>query len=456
MRPPPSLTKRGKFGPPAEPAEVTPAKSTRSRHEGLVQRLLSWGRRVIAPAGVLLLAIGGFSWLTATGPKPVADIPQERSWPVAAKSVTVETVQPELVLYGRVRSSDPIEIRAGVDGFVAERGAEFVRGAVVQQGEMLVVIDDQDLALDLRHARAVLAESQARRSQLETGLQGARRLLEREQALLELSQSRLARQRRLRDRNVISVEALEVSESETEVARRSVVRAETELATAQSLLEQQRSVVSQARVIVERAQIEIGRTRITVSETSIVETALVSVGTRISVNMVLGSLIPLAGLEAEFRLSAEQYARSATDPAPLIGRRVEISWEDRFTFTGRITRLDPRVDDRGGGITVYADIENQGTDTPLRPGAFLTIQMPDRSFEQVVQLPASALMPDGNIYKIGPDQRLERKQFELVLRSGGMILVSGDFRNRDCIVLTHFGNIGVGVKVESDGCEAFQ
>ena len=243
---------------------------------------------------------------------------------------------------------------------------------------------------------------------------------------------------------------------EAEAARRTVTKTDRGLEVERNRLLQQQATVEAARIAVARAEVNLARTQIIAPQDAIVEEALVNVGGRVSKNMALGVLLPLADLEVSFRLSDSQYARLASADPPLIGREISVSWNNQLILTATITRIAPRVDVEGAGITAYARLEGLTYDTPLRLGAFLTITMDDRRFEQVIQLPESALMPDGYIYSIEADSRLVAREAEVVLRSQGDILIHSDLEAEHCVVIARFNQIGEGILVAPQGCSTLQ
>ena len=150
--------------------------------------------------GLLLLgsAILIFIGLASSRPEPEEHVVEERSWPVAAMLVSPATHNPTLTLYGRVNSSHVVELRSGVEGFVTERGDHFVVGGIVRQNEILLLLDQELLTLDLNQARADLAAALAREAELQAIIEQSEQLLMSDRNLLELTESRLARQQRLR------------------------------------------------------------------------------------------------------------------------------------------------------------------------------------------------------------------------------------------------------------------
>lgn len=409
--------------------------------------------KVLLPLLLLGGGIGGFRYLAATRPEPVAKPAQEQRWTVSAVPVSVGTVRPSLRLFGRITATTPVVVRAGVAGFVAERSDALVRGGLVHAGELLARLDDRELRLARSEAEAALAEARARLAELEAELSSQRIMLAIDRDLAALAETNLERRRSLQRRGVTSADALDTAQSEARTAERVVEQAKSSLAVTAARVDQEKAAVARAEMALAQAEIDLDRARITAPETALVRSADVGVGTRVEVNAEIATLVPLSALEAEFRLSSVEYGRLSGDDRPLIGRPVELTWESvGAPLTGRVVRVDADVDEAGGGILIYAALPALGTDTPLRPGTFLTIRLEDAAFPEVAQLPATAIMPDGQLYAVGADGRLSAISVKVVRRLGGDVLVRGEIPDGACIVTTRFNQIGSGVAVDAQGC----
>ena len=427
----------------------------------LTQKIVSKvSLKLIVPIVLVVFGYSIYTILLYTQEYPKTNPPSEQMWSVRAVSVTPQTERPRLKIFGQLTILTPIEIRTGVAGFVARRHEDFVRGSIVKKGQVLVQLEQHDLQLVLQDMQFHLQEAQILYDEISASLARERQLLEVDTILLQLSQNRLTRHQDLQNRGVTATEVLESTKMETERMRRVVTDGEAYLKVLQAQQQRQRVVIDRLRTSVEKAQRDLEYTTITAPETSFVQDILINQGSRVSVNQVVGVLLPLSDLGVEFRLSIDEYARLTRDVSPLIGRRVDMTWghDPPQTLTGHITRVDARIQENNGGILVYALLSEEmlNPNTPLRPGLFLEITLEDALFDQVIRLPASAIMPDGHIYMVTPDKRLVSKKAQIVLRTGSMVLVQvKDITQEMCIVVTQFNQIGDGIKVDYQGCDRF-
>jgi len=85
-------------------------------------------------------------------------------------------------------------------------------------------------------------------------------------------------------------------------------------------------------------------------------------------------------------------------------------------------------------------------DTPLRPGAFVEIRLPDRAYDDAALLPETALHDERTVYAV-EDGRLVPRAVALLARIGNDVVVRGALKPGDAIVTSRFAEIGPGAKV---------
>jgi len=418
-----------------------------------LRRWIGGALKGLVPIVMIAAGITGYRYLASTRPEPVAKPAQEQRWTVAAQPIALETVRPKLRLFGRITARTPVVLRAGVSGFIAERHENLVRGGIVRKGDVLVALDERDLRLARDDAAAALAEARAKLAEMEAQLASERTMLEIDRELARLAQVNLERRRNLQSRGVTSADALDQAQSEAQSARRVVEQAKSNIAVTQTRIEQQQAAVARAEAALEQAKIDLDRAHIAAPETSIIQDAAATVGGRLEVNSEIATLLPLSGLEAEFRMSSLEYGRLAGDDPPLIGRTAKLRWQaGAQPLTGTVVRVDSQVEEAGGGILIYAALPTLPENTPLRPGTFLNVEIDDAAFAAVARLPSTAVMPDGNLYVVGEDGRLSAIPVTVVRRLDKDVLVRGDLATGACIVTTRFNQIANGIAVEAQGC----
>jgi len=182
-----------------------------------------------------------------------------RGTPVAGATVQRRDVLQVLEASGSLKSDEDVEIGTRMEGRVARVTVK--EGDRVQAGQMLVVLEDQELQAQLARVRAAAAAARARlslaRNQAQWKDATARSEVERTLGLLATARSRLQQ----------AETNLKLVETQTRIATetaRSGVRVATErLSIARDLTRKQE--LRQAQLAVEQAQAELGRARVDVA-----------------------------------------------------------------------------------------------------------------------------------------------------------------------------------------------
>jgi multidrug efflux system membrane fusion protein len=159
-------------------------------------------------------------------------------------------------------------------------------------------------------------------------------------------------------------------------------------------------------------------------------------------------LIDARRLEVRFHIGNAQFSQLQSG-AGFKGRTVQVYWQGRDGATplkAVIERENSEIDTASGGVDLIARLADLGAGSALRPGAFVRIVMPGRSYENVVRLPEAALHHKDTVYLIEED-RLKPVKVSFIARVDSDVLVRGGLTNGQIVVTSRFPEIGPGVKV---------
>ncbi len=406
--------------------------------------------KVILPVVVLLAGLAGAAYLVATKPQVKPETGRERTWTVETVAVKVQTVQPDLRLFGEVVAGREVEMRALVEGQVVAVGPRFSDGGIIRAGELLVAIDDFDYQANLDEKTAQLNEAKAKRREFMARRQAEIDALERDEESLALRQRDLERSTKLQARGNVSEKA--VDQAKLELSRQGQVvatrRNNVEAETARS--QQQDAVIKRLEVSIRRARNDLKNTRLVAPFDGFLRNTDAELGMRLGVRDRVARLVDADSLEVSVHLSNAQYGELLRSADKVIGRPARVVWRTGGhvqAFRAVVERVGAEIDPATGGVDVYARILDAGADAPLRPGAFVETLLPYRRFEDVVKLPEAAIYDQQRLYLV-EGQRLEERKVEIVARDGNDVLVSGDLSEGQQVVITRFTEIGPGVKVE--------
>ena len=404
--------------------------------------------RIVLPLLVIGAAIAIFGWLEATKPDLARTDPGERIWPVAAVAVVVDDWQPSLQVFGEIVSGREVDLRALVAGPIVEVGATLMEGGIVRAGDLLVAIDPFDYQATLEEGRARHAEAVARLDEYLARQDLEARALEGDLEQQRMYERDLARSQALRPAGNVSEKAVDNAAIALSRQRQQVLMRHKTIATLTAKLAQQSAVIDQFAVAVRRARRDLERSRMKAPFAGFLLEARAAVGQRLGVGERVARLVVADEMEARVHVSDAQFGRLLSE-GPVVGRPARVTWRvgsTAITADAVLTRTGARIDAASGGVDLYARLLGAGLDSALRPGAFVEVELADRRYRQVVRLPESALHGDV-VYAI-VDGRLRPRQVAVVAHDGGDVLVRGDLRPDEQVLITRLTEVAPGLRVE--------
>jgi len=352
---------------------------------------------------IVLLLVGTFlviSFLRATKEEPEILVIEEKSWPVSVIEAQYGDIQPTVALFGEVITSRRSELRALVGGQVIKVGDNFKEGAVVKKGELLLRIDD------FEYRNSVIEET-----------------------------------------------------AKLDVMKRDFERAD-ELFKQGSISEQFRDNAllekTQQELVLSESEKDLRDTELFAPFDGVINDVQATLGKQVSTfNDKIGEIIDIKNMEVRFSISKSQYGRLLEDESEILGRTVEMRWtvgQKDLIFDASISRVGAEITSNTGGVNIFATIEmDKEQETPLRPGAFVRLRMPDKTYESVIRIPETAVYDDKYIF-IVKDQRLKKVIVAISGYDQSNVLIQPSeelmIQNGDLIVTNQLREAGEGVKVD--------
>lgn len=370
-------------------------------------------RRALVPLVIVAVTAGVIALMIATRPRLVPVVTPERVWPVAAIEARFGPVQPQLSLFGEIVGGRRSELRPQVAGLVVEIGPHLQEGGQVDKGELLLRIDPFDFETSVAEQRSLVKESEARLEKLRRDLKRTRDLYAQKN----------------------------VSEQALDDAALAVV--------------EQEALLEQRAIGVRRAERDLADTRLVAPFAGVLANVNADLGKEFTGfgNEAMADLIDTSELEVRFSLTNAQYGRLAEAGDPLIGRLVAVSWQvgdATLVYPAVIERVGAEVTASTGGIDAFAAIDSSGEQTLLRPGVFVSVTLADRSYDNVISVPESALYGEDTLYVV-EDGRMSPRKVEIVGYSGADLLVTNAvepaIRDGDQVVITQLREAGAGARV---------
>jgi membrane fusion protein (multidrug efflux system) len=369
--------------------------------------------RIRRSAVVPLAAALAFATACSRGADQAAFTPPPAE--VAVVEVTPRDVALPYEFTSRVEGSREVEIRARVSGILLRRAYD--EGAPVRKGQLLFEIDPAPYRAEVQAARAVLAETEARRARAE-----------RETARLEP----------LLAERAVSQKAFDDAVSEAEQARAGVL-------------------LAQARL--DRAEVDLAYTRVTApiaglssravhSEGSLVEPGDDGLLTRLSqvepiwirFSVPDKTLLELRRGIAEGRIAS---------PAPS-ELEVEIVLADGSLHPerGRVNFADSRIDAATGAVDLRAELPNAGA--TLVPGQFVRTRLLGVTRPGTIVVPQRAVLQGQQgkfVYVVAAGDAVELRPVEVGGWVGDDWIVESGLAAGDRVVVDGTSKVRPGAQV---------
>jgi len=431
-------------------SEVLPPPETENeRRTGRVMLVFKALLQVLLAFAVLFGAVKGMNSLVATKP----DVPKR---PIQEKSYAVETVTvarsdhaPAINVFGETMAGREVELRALVAGEVIEVHPNLKAGGAVSQGDVLVAIDRFDYEGAVTEAEANLAEARAALVESEGRVELEKGNVVRAREQLEFAQRDLQRAEDLLSRGALTERSLDERKLIVSQRQQSLEQSQNSLALEAARVDQQTAAVKRLEWRLQNAERQLENTILTAPFDAIVRSEAAELGRLVSVNDAIVSLYSSDAFEVRFTLSDNQYGRLLAETGTVVGRPVEVTWylgNKPVTYPATVTRIGADVASNRGGVDMIAQIDTNGADVPLRPGAFVEISLSDRVYGDSFRVPETAYYGEGTVYVVR-DSRLEPRAVTSLAIDDGFILVEGGLEDGDTLLTTRIPEAGEGLLV---------
>ena len=365
-----------------------------------MKKLFEKIKKMNRTALLLIATFALISFLRATKDEPEILVIEEKSWPVAVIEAQYSDIQPILSLFGEVITSRRSELRALVGGQVVQVGKNFKEGAVVQKGELLLRIDD------FEYKNAVVEES----------------------AKLEVMNRDFDRADELYQQGNISEQFRD-----------------------NALLEK-----TKQELVLSEVEKDLRDTELFAPFDGVINDVQATLGKQVStLNDKIGEIIDIKNMEVRFSLSKAQYGRLLEDTDKILGREIKMSWtvgQRDLLFNASVSRVGAEIKSNTGGVNIFANILiDDIKESPLRPGAFVRLKMPDKTYDSVISIPETAVYEDKYIFIVN-NQRLKKINIQILGYDQSKVLIkplnNSKIKNGDYVVVNQLREAGENVKVD--------
>ncbi len=371
------------------------------RRTGAIHAVLSF---VIALA-LLVGGIGMIITFVLTKPEPETKEEAELVPTVRVRGLDEGAHQVVIATQGVVRSVREVSLAAEVGGRVVAIAPQLIEGGTVSVNEMLVEIDSADYKAALARAESGLAEA-------------------------ELA---LAQERARAEQAAVDWRKLGRGEPGDLVLRK------PQIAAAEARIES-------AKAEVDRARRDLERTTIRAPFDAKVRRAQVEAGAVVAPGTPVAELYSAKNLEVRLPFPLRDFGYLEVGASPDFTLTAEIGGETQ-EWPAKLDRLEGEVERSTlSGYGIAGVMPNDAGELPP-VGLFVEAKVPGKRLEGVVELPRAAVRGRNEVWVVS-DDRLAKREVE-ILRSGtDDLIVRGNFEAGDQLVLTRLTAPLIGMKVE--------
>ncbi|MCL5773429.1 MAG: efflux RND transporter periplasmic adaptor subunit [Firmicutes bacterium] len=361
---------------------------------------------IIATILIILIGFRGYKFFSEKTAQKNNFMPPEASVIQAAPAVTTDLID-SVELTGSVQPILKTTFSSKIMARVKE--AYVNEGDKVEQGKLLLLMDDSDLVAQEKQAIANIAASKARlqqtvsrspitEAQTKTTLDQAKANLSSAQSSYDTAKRNLERQQNLMKEGYISQQMLDTAENQYQMARSQLIAAKSALDSAKANTAQNQiqaedvvalsSQLQQAEASLEYIKTQIQQTRIIAPYSGFITGRFVDPGAMATSGLQLLSIADLDTVWIEI-LVPEEYLNKIS-----LGDTVKVAFDalDNKTFTGKIVQINPSGDPRNLSYKVRISITNQ--EHMLKAGMFARADLILEKHKNVVAVPKDAVFED--------------------------------------------------------------
>ncbi|MCP3898269.1 MAG: efflux RND transporter periplasmic adaptor subunit [Desulfobacteraceae bacterium] len=360
--------------------------------------------KIILPVCIILSGVAGWSYFMAREPKMKRKPPKKQAILVQTLSMNPGNYQSSINAMGTVMPDKQILLKSKVSGEVVYISSNFVEGAVIQKGELLLKLEEDDYKIDVQKAQSALDKSLSALA-LE---QGSQSIAKEELELIN--------------------EALKDSIESTDLALR------------KPQLVQAKASVDSARADLKKAKLNLSRTRVVIPFNALILEKHVNAGSLVNAQGSIATLVDVDAYKIEAQVPPDRLASVMTGETTGSKAIIHSNYSNH-TFKGKVVRTTGKMTDKSrmaGVIVLVPDplgLKNHKKGQQLLLDDHVNVKIFGETLENVFAIPRSALRDNNTlwVYNAGV---LAIKKVSLAWKEDGMVYIQSGINPGDKVIIS--------------------
>ncbi|HSF24965.1 MAG TPA: efflux RND transporter periplasmic adaptor subunit [Blastocatellia bacterium] len=358
---------------------------------------------------------------------------------VATAAAITRGLQRGVEVVGSLVADEEVVISAQAPGELAELNVDF--GAYVSRGQILARIDPRDAKLKVEQAEATLKQTLAR-----LGVNDGEMFDPDRNADVRVAKAQLDWEKMNLDRQARLVEKGDIARAlyDQAVTTHNLARARYQAAV--DSVNQQLAVVEQQRAALNLAKKAMGDTVVRSPINGAVKEKHSARGTYLPVNARIVTLVKINPLR--LRADIPEYAAASVRTGQTMTLTVE-AFPDR-TFSGRVVRIGPSLNELTRALTVEAEVGNPGN--LLRPGMFAKSRLITAKDAPAVMVPQRAVQVIAGLNKVFviENGRASERIVKIGVTDGDMVEIVEGVKSAESVATSNLDKLQEGTVVGGD------
>ena len=402
--------------------------------------------KFLLPIIVLALGVGVFLHFKSTKAQPTPIKAVIKAPVVAAQRIEISAAAPNLTIFGQVEAPSNSVLSAAITSEVTEVLA--LEGMAVENGQVLIHLDDTDANLEMVQREAEIAEIEAQKASDKNRYDADQALLKRERALLALSKKAVERAKKLALSSAGSEATLDTALQQEQQQLLAIMQRQQSIDDFAQRQKQWEARLVRAQAALKRAKRDIQRTRISAPFSGRVVRVMASPGDRTSPGVELLQIYDDSRLEVRTQVPSRYV--STLQKVFNESRTLTATMTDNGeTITLTLHRLAASVAQGQGGVDAFFRAEE-----PLPTlGKTVEVRLELPPLEEVAVISTDALYGADRVYRIEDDTlkavSVTRLGQKLDPQGRQLLIVDGSaFSDGDRILSSRLPQAIHGLKVE--------